>query len=184
MRRILFKLAKAAVYGMAGKKAGDGNPAGPKIYFFGAFKKYIDAYKKATLIANGARIGRVVFHGRWIFLGRAGHLSIGDEAHINEGVILQANDSLTIGDGAHLSAYCQLYTSRLEPEASRRDVHSSKPIAIGRKAWLGANTIVLGGVTIGENAIIGAHSLVNRDIPPNVLAAGCPARVIRPVGGA
>ena len=55
------------------------------------------------------------------------------------------------------------------------------PVRIGNKAWIGARTIVLKGVTIGEGAIIGAGSVVTGDVPPWMLAAGNPARIIRPL---
>ena len=57
----------------------------------------------------------------------------------------------------------------------------TKPIVIGRNAWLGADVKVLAGVTIGENAIVAAGSVVTRDVPPDVVVAGSPARIIRPI---
>ena len=59
--------------------------------------------------------------------------------------------------------------------------HYSLPIHIGNKVWIGANSVVLPGVTIGENSVIGAGSIVTRDIPANVIAAGNPCRVIREI---
>ena len=56
------------------------------------------------------------------------------------------------------------------------------PIHIGRNCWLGAGVIVLPGVTIGDNSVIGAGSVVTRDIPANVVAVGNPCRVMRPIG--
>ena len=56
------------------------------------------------------------------------------------------------------------------------------PVSIGDNCWIGANTVICPGVTIGENSVIGAGSVVTRDIPANVVAAGNPCRVIRPIG--
>ena len=75
----------------------------------------------------------------------------------------------------------QLITTNHGTAPSQRRVTVSRPIVIGRNVWLGAGVIVLPGVTIGENSIIGAGSVVNHDIPANVIAAGSPAKVIKPV---
>lgn len=61
------------------------------------------------------------------------------------------------------------------------DLEYAKPIKIGNGVWLASNVTVCGGVTIGDNAVVGAGSVVTRDIPPNVFAAGVPCRVIRPL---
>ena len=57
----------------------------------------------------------------------------------------------------------------------------TKPIVVKRNAWLGANVTVLAGVTIGENAIVAAGSVVTKDVPDNMVVAGSPARVIREI---
>jgi maltose O-acetyltransferase len=67
---------------------------------------------------------------------------------------------------------------RLEPER-RNEVPPSAPIVIGNNVWLGARTIVLPGVTIGHDSVIGAGSVVTRDVPPRTLSAGVPARPIK-----
>jgi maltose O-acetyltransferase len=67
---------------------------------------------------------------------------------------------------------------RLEPER-RNERPESKPIVLEDNVWLGGRVIVLAGVTIGEDSVIGAGSVVTSDIPPKVIAAGVPARVIR-----
>ena len=59
--------------------------------------------------------------------------------------------------------------------------HYSLPIHIGNKVWIGANSVVLPGVTIGDNSVIGAGSIVTRDIPANVVAVGNPCRVLREI---
>ena len=56
-----------------------------------------------------------------------------------------------------------------------------KPIVIGKNVWIGANVTILGGVTIGDNSIIAAGAVVNKDIPPDSVAAGVPARVIKSI---
>ncbi len=70
---------------------------------------------------------------------------------------------------------------RSTPDGGKMDYEYAKPITIGDNVWLASNVVVCGGVTIGDNTVIGAGSVVTRDIPANVLAAGNPCRVIRPI---
>ena len=64
-------------------------------------------------------------------------------------------------------------------EARRQRWESAAPVVIGNNVWLGGGVIVCPGVTIGENTVIGAGSVVTKDVPPHVFAAGNPCRVIR-----
>ena len=70
-------------------------------------------------------------------------------------------------------------THPLAPGARRDKWEAAKPIVIGDNVWLGGGAIVLPGVTIGENTVVGAGAVVTRDLPPNVVAVGSPARVVR-----
>ena len=69
----------------------------------------------------------------------------------------------------------------IDPEQRAGGVGTSKPINIGNDVWIGANSVICGGVTIGDGSVIGAGSVVNRDIPAGVVAAGNPCRVIREI---
>ena len=69
----------------------------------------------------------------------------------------------------------------INAEQRAQAIITSKPITIGNDVWIGANSTVLGGVKIGDGSIIGAGSVVNRDIPANVIAAGVPCKVIREI---
>lgn len=66
-------------------------------------------------------------------------------------------------------------------EQRNRGLEYARPIRVGNNVWIGAQVCVLPGVTIGDNTVIGAGSVVNRDIPANVIAAGNPCRVIREI---
>lgn len=90
---------------------------------------------------------------------------------------------VTIGDGVLLGPGVQIYTATHPLEASIRKtgMEFAKPITIGRDAWIGGGAIICPGVTIGEGAVIGAGSVVTKDIPPFVMAAGNPCRVIKSV---
>ena len=70
----------------------------------------------------------------------------------------------------------------IEPGLRRKGYQYNKEVHIGNNVWIGANTVVVPGVTIGDNSVIGAGSVVTRDIPANVVAVGSPCRVLREIG--
>lgn len=110
-----------------------------------------------------------------------GVLDIGARCYINYGCSLAASKLVKLGADCHIGTHCILMDNdfhRLEPER-RNERPESKPIVLEDNVWLGGRVIVLAGVTIGEDSVIGAGSVVTRDIPPKVIAAGVPARVIR-----
>jgi maltose O-acetyltransferase len=90
---------------------------------------------------------------------------------------------ITIGDDVQIGPNVQLLTPTHPTAAGpRRDKwEAARPIVIGDNVWLGGGVIVLPGVTIGDNTVVGAGSVVVRDLPPDVVAVGNPARVVRPV---
>ena len=105
----------------------------------------------------------------------------GRDCFVNFGCTFLALGGITIEDGAFIGPHCVLATEYHPEDPARRHSLLTKPIVIGRNAWLGADVKVLAGVTIGENAIVAAGSVVTRDVPPDVVVAGSPARIIRPI---
>ncbi len=116
-------------------------------------------------------------------VGPHGTLVIGDRVLINHGCSIGATKLVQIGDRCNIGSQSILIDNafhELDPE--RRDQQpESAPVVLEDNVWLAARVIVLPGVTIGKNSVIGAGSVVTRNIPPNVLAAGIPAKVIRPL---
>ena len=108
-----------------------------------------------------------------------GRLEIGNGVFINYGASLSAHQLVRIGDGCQLGSYACLMDNDYHSVEDREKPSESRPIVLGRNVWLGVRVIVLKGVTIGDNAVIGAGSVVTRDIPANCMAAGVPAKVIR-----
>lgn len=112
-----------------------------------------------------------------------GGVNILDPKHtfIGEGVIFDTNypDDITIDSGVTLIARCLLVTHFVEVENNDHRYYSRGKIHICRNAYIGANTLICKPVTIGEGAIIGASSVVTKDIPPFEIWAGNPARFIR-----
>jgi maltose O-acetyltransferase len=109
------------------------------------------------------------------------NISLGTRAFLNFGCVVLDCAPVVIGELCQLAPSVQLSTAThpVDPAPRADGLESAHPIALGRNVWLGAGVIVGPGVTIGENAVIGAGSVVLRDIPPGVLAAGVPCRVVR-----
>ncbi len=109
-------------------------------------------------------------------------VDIGDDTFLNYDAILLDCAPITVGSSVFIGPRVQLLTA-LHPiddhEARRAGWESAAPVTIGDGAWLGAGVIVCPGVRIGPDAVIGAGSVVARDVPARVLAAGNPCRVIR-----
>lgn len=116
-----------------------------------------------------------------IDVGRGATLEFGEGAYVNYGCSIGATLSVRIGAGSSIGSGSILMDNdfhSLEPER-RNELPPSAPIVLEENVWLGVRAIVLRGVTIGKGSVIGAGSVVTRDIPPRSLAAGVPARVIR-----
>ena len=108
-------------------------------------------------------------------------IRIGARCFANFGLVALDVAPIVIGDDVQIGPNVQLLTPLHPLEAGpRRDKwESALPIAIGDNVWLGGGVIVCPGVTIGANTVVGAGSVVTRDLPAGVLAAGSPARVVR-----
>jgi len=111
------------------------------------------------------------------------NITIEDNVYINFGCIILDCADVTIGSHTLLGPNIGLYTANHSINATERINGGcySKPIHIGKNVWLGGDVKVLGGVSIGDNTIIGAGSIVTKDIPSNVIAVGNPCRVIRKI---
>ncbi len=111
------------------------------------------------------------------------NITIEDHVYINFGCVILDCAEVTIGAHALLGPNIGLYAVNHAADAEERISGgcSGKPIRIGKNVWLGGDVKVLAGVTIGDNAIIGAGSIVTKDIPPDVIAVGNPCRVIRAI---
>ena len=111
------------------------------------------------------------------------YISIGAGSFLNFGVTLLDVAPITIGRNVQFGPHVQVLTPThpVEPEPRRAGWEAAKPIVIADNVWLGGGAIVLAGVTIGADTVVGAGAVVTRDLPPGVVAVGSPARVIRTV---
>ena len=108
---------------------------------------------------------------------------IGNNFYANHGCIFLDFGGVTIGDNVLLGPNVGIYTPEhaFDPELRAAGYEISRPIVIGDNVWIGGNSSIMGGVTIGSNTIIGAGSVVTHDIPDNVIAVGNPCRVLREI---
>lgn len=120
------------------------------------------------------------------------NIHLGTNVTVNMNCTFVDCNTITVGDDTMISSSVQLYTSTHPVEAADRLVDGwdpgsgryrwntyAKPISIGDRCWLGGGVIVLPGITIGDGSVVGAGSVVTRDVPPDCVVAGNPARVIR-----
>lgn len=108
---------------------------------------------------------------------------IGDNFYANHGCVFLDAGGLHIGNNVLIGPLVGIYTPEhaFDPTLRAQGYEISRPIVIEDNVWIGGGTSIVAPVTIGRNSIIGAGSVVTRDIPPNVVAAGNPCRVLHPI---
>lgn len=142
------------------------------------------------IIRNGGTImmgNQVVLDAAWhkpiyIHLARPeARLTIEDNAFINYGTEISLVQEIFIGARSLIGIDCLIYDTDWHNLDGSDGDSPAAPTRIGRGVWLGARVIVLKGVTIGDNTVVAANSVVTRDLPGNILAGGSPAKVIRSI---
>lgn len=108
---------------------------------------------------------------------------IGEYSYINHNAYLMDGASITIGSHCFIGPNCGMYTAvhPIRYQDRNKGLEKALPITIGDNCWIGADVTILPGVSIGEGTVIGAKSVVTKDIPANVVALGNPCRVIREI---
>ncbi len=100
------------------------------------------------------------------------NLKLGKNTDIGAFTYINAEAGVTIEDEVQIGSHCSIYSvSTIDDKRA--------PVVLKKNCRIGAHTTVMPGVTIGKNTVVGAHSFVNRDLPSNVVAVGCPAKTIR-----
>lgn len=138
------------------------------------------------LLSEGGRLilgERNVLDAGYNFESKKGVITIGDRNFINKNVKIACFQSITIGSDCLIADSVQLYDHdhRIDdPERLIREQgYEVSPVRVGNNVWIGARSIILKGVTIGDGTVIAAGSVVTRDIPAGVIAGGVPAKVIK-----
>ncbi len=111
------------------------------------------------------------------------NIEIGNNFYTNHNCVILDCAKVTFGDNVFIGPNCGFYTAihPIDTEERNSGIESAKPISIGNNVWIGGNVTVLPGVTIGDNTVIGAGSVVTKNIPPNVVAVGNPCRSIKQI---
>ena len=119
------------------------------------------------------------FHANW----GGHHVHLGKGVYANFGFTCVDDTHIYVGDHTMFGPNVVLATANhpLLPELREKGWQYNLPVRIGKNCWFGANVVVVPGVTIGDNVVIGAGSVVTKDLPSNVLAAGNPCKVLREV---
>jgi maltose O-acetyltransferase len=129
--------------------------------------------ERLGFVGNGAVI-RPPFHCDYGY-----NISLGADVFLNFNCVILDVVAVSIGEGTQIGPAVQIYTADhpRDPKERRSRAEFGKPIAIGRNVWIGGGAIILPGVTIADDAIIGAGSVITRDVPGGATALGNPARV-------
>ncbi|MGY3204597.1 sugar O-acetyltransferase [Streptomyces sp. TE5632] len=116
-----------------------------------------------------------------LYVDYGSNITIGARTFVNYNLTALDVAAIVIGEDCQIGPGVQLLTPThpLEPRPRRDKLEAAQPITIGDNVWIGGGAIVLPGVTIGDNSVIGAGSVVTKDVPPNVVAVGSPARPVR-----
>ncbi len=104
-------------------------------------------------------------------------IHIGKNVYINSNVLLMARGGITIEDNAMIAANAQIISNNHDPYDLQ--ILTCKPVVIGESAWIGAGATILPGVRVGKHAVVGALSVVTKDVPDYGVAAGSPAKIVK-----
>ena len=148
---------------------------------FNASASDADAWRRSSLAELFAHIGKdtvvkPVFRCDYGF-----NISIGERSFVNYDCVFLDCNLITIGDDVQIAPGVHIFTAThpMDAEIRRSGLEFALPVSIGDSVWLGGGSIVCPGVSIKENTVVGAGSVVTHDLPANVLAVGNPCRVLR-----
>ena len=139
--------------------------------------------KSLFLRSNGAQLGRRItyYPGVWIAPGR--NLKIGDDVGLALGVLITTSGGVEIGDRTLVGYRAQIISANHKIPEGRKKIfgsgHEKKKVLIGPDVWIGANSMILPGVKIGEGAVIAAGSVVTNNVEPYTIVGGVPAKEIK-----
>lgn len=111
------------------------------------------------------------------------NISVGKNFFANFNMVVLDEARVVFGDNVFIGPNCGFYTAGhpIDPIERNKGLEFARPIIVGNNVWIGANVTVVPGVTIGDNCVIGAGSVVTKDIPDNTVAVGNPCKVIKSI---
>jgi len=109
------------------------------------------------------------------------NIRLGCDAFVNFNCVILDVVEVTIGDRTQIGPAVQIYAADhpRDPAQRRNGLECGRPVHIGRNVWIGGGAIIVPGITLGDNAVVGAGSVVTHDVPPGAAVAGNPARIMR-----
>ena len=143
-----------------------------------SFEKKIDVLKKLFGKTGGN------FHIEPNFFCDYGYnIELGENFYSNHNLVILDCAKVKFGNNVLIGPNCGFYTAEHPTDTNKRlsGIETAKPITVGNNVWFGGNVTVLAGVTIGDNCVIGAGSVVTKNIPSNTIAVGNPCKVIKSV---
>jgi acetyltransferase-like isoleucine patch superfamily enzyme len=182
-----ISIVYTAFFRLLGVRLGDKNRFIGMPHIFARSRGLIKVGSKCKIV-SGETANPVGLHHRCIIrtLTTSAKITIGDNVGMS-GTTLLARKSITVGDNVLFGANCTVIDSdhhQIDPTSRLNDDVAkiiSKSVVIENNVWLGGSVMVLKGVTIGRNSVVGAGSIVTADVPSNVLVAGNPAKIIRKI---
>ena len=129
------------------------------------------------------KVGKNPYVEPTVFCGFGTNIEVGDNFFANNNCVFVDPGKITFGNNVFIGPNCGFYTAHHPIDAKLRNqlYEYAFPITVGDDVWFGGSCAVLPGVTIGSNVVVGAGSVVTRDIPSGVVAVGNPCRVLRPI---
>jgi maltose O-acetyltransferase len=118
-----------------------------------------------------------------VYFDHGNRVSFGRQFYANAGLTILDENRVVFGDRVFLGPHVSIFTAGhpIDSGVRARNVEFSKPVSIGSDVWIGGNVVINPGITIGDDVVIGSGSVVTRDIPDHVVAAGNPCRVLRQI---
>lgn len=154
------------------------------------FQKIIFIFRRIKFFKNsvllkiaGVKVGKNLHSYSVFSIGCPGNVTIGDDVFIGPNVDILAENKVKIGNYAMISKSVTIVSADYKFENTKvamikQDWSKSKPVIIGNDVWIGTKSVILKGVKIGDGAIIGAGSVVSKDVEPYAIVAGNPAKKI------
>lgn len=156
-----------------------------KLYDFNSTRPSELEKRQALMKEMFAEVGENCYIEPPFYANHAGaHVHLGSNVYLNFAVTMVDDTHIYVGDCCMFGPNVTVATAGhpILPELREKAYQYNMPVRIGNNCWIGTGAVILPGVTIGDNTVVGAGSVVTKDLPPNVIAVGNPARVLREIG--
>ena len=137
--------------------------------------------RKNTLKKMLGKVGEHILIEPNFFCDYGYNIEVGEHFYANHNLVILDCAKVKFGDNVMIGPNCGFYTAAhpIDPTDRKAGIEFAKPITVGNNVWFGGNVCVMPGVSIGDNTVIGAGSVVTKDIPPNVVAVGNPCKPVK-----